>query len=85
MKKETINKIYRKDCIKMMSELPDKSIDLIFADPPYNLQLKDTLLRPDQTVVEAVDEKWDKFANYKEYDKFTLNWLLQCKRILKDN
>ena len=60
-----------------MSELPDKSVDLIFADPPYNLQLKDTLLRPDQSVVEAVDEKWDKFLNYEEYDKFTLSWLFE--------
>ena len=64
--------------------IPDKSIDLIFADPPYNLQLTDTLLRPDQTEVEAVKEEWDKFKNYQEYDTFTTKWLKQCKRILKD-
>ena len=85
MNKEKINKIYRKDCIKMMSEIPNKSIDLVFADPPYNLQLKNTLFRPDQSAVKAVNEKWDKFINYKEYDNFTLRWLKQCKRILKDN
>ena len=84
MKKVILNRIFNKDCIDMLSEIPDKSIDMIFADPPYNLQLKDTLLRPDQTVVEAVNEEWDKFKSYKEYDDFTCKWLKQCKRVLKD-
>ncbi|PPR45091.1 MAG: Modification methylase DpnIIB [Alphaproteobacteria bacterium MarineAlpha5_Bin11] len=68
----------------MMEAMPDKSVDCIFADPPYNLQLKDTLLRPDQTSVDAVDDEWDKFKSYKEYDSFTLKWLSQSKRLLKD-
>tara|TARA_Y100000590_G_scaffold54006_1_gene56354 strand:- start:3839 stop:4918 length:1080 start_codon:yes stop_codon:yes gene_type:complete len=83
MKKIFKNKIYNGDSIKLMSLIDDNSIDLIFADPPYNLQLKDTLLRPDQTTVEAVNEKWDKFEDYKEYDKFTIKWLKECRRILK--
>jgi len=84
MKKIFENKIFNKDCIDLMSKIPDKSIDLIFADPPYNLQLTDTLLRPDQTEVNAVKEDWDKFKNYQEYDTFTTKWLEQCKRILRD-
>ena len=83
MKKIFKNKIYNGDSIELMSLIDDNSIDLIFADPPYNLQLKDTLLRPDQTAVEAVNEEWDKFVDYKEYDKFTLKWLKECRRILK--
>ena len=67
-----------------MKTIPSKSVDLIFADPPYNLQLKDTLYRPDQTSVEAVTEKWDKFNDYKEYDTFTNAWLKESKRVLKD-
>ena len=57
------NKIINSDCLKILSKIPDKSIDLIFADPPYNLQLRDTLYRPDQTEVEAVTEQWDKFQD----------------------
>ena len=79
-----INKIFNEDCLIIISKIPDKSIDVIFADPPYNLQLRDTLLRPDQTIVEAVKEEWDKFNNYQEYDNFISKWLKQCKRILKD-
>ena len=66
-----------------MKTIPSKSVDLIFADPPYNLQLKDTLYRPDQTAVEAVTQDWDKFNTYKEYDNFTEQWLKESKRILK--
>ena len=66
-----------------MKTIPSKSVDLIFADPPYNLQLKDTLYRPDQTTVEAVTQDWDKFNTYKEYDNFTEQWLKESKRILK--
>ncbi len=71
------------DSIKEMKKIKDHSIDLIFADPPYNLQLKETLYRPDQTTVEAVTQDWDKFNNYQEYDNFTNQWLNECKRILK--
>jgi len=71
------------DCIDHMNGLPEASVDLVFADPPYNLQLKDTLYRPDQTTVEAVTDKWDKFDDYNAYDKFSIKWLTECKRILK--
>ena len=77
------NKILLGDSIKIMKTMPSKSVDLIFADPPYNLQLKDTLYRPDQTTVEAVTQDWDKFNTYKEYDNFTEQWLKESKRILK--
>jgi len=77
------NKILLGDSLKIMKTIPSQSIDLIFADPPYNLQLKDTLYRPDQTTVEAVTQDWDKFNTYKEYDNFTEQWLKESKRILK--
>jgi DNA modification methylase len=77
------NKILLGDSLKIMKTIPSKSVDLIFADPPYNLQLKDTLYRPDQTIVEAVTQDWDKFNTYKEYDNFTEQWLKESKRILK--
>ena len=79
-----INKIIQGDCIEVMKNIPDKSVDLIFADPPYNLQLKNELYRPDQSKVEGVFDAWDKFDSMEEYDKFTLAWLTECKRILKD-
>ena len=63
--KRFVNKIFNNDCLEIISKIPDKSVDLIFADPPYNLQLKDTLLRPDQSVVEAVKDEWDKKINKK--------------------
>jgi len=72
------------DSIKEMSKIKDNSIDMIFADPPYNLQLSKSLLRPDQTNVKGVNHNWDKFNSFEAYDKFTTNWLNQCKRILKD-
>ena len=77
------NLILLGDSLKIMKTIPSKSVDLIFADPPYNLQLKDTLYRPDQTTVEAVTQDWDKFNTYKEYDNFTEQWLKESKRILK--
>tara|TARA_Y100000590_G_scaffold120933_1_gene138464 strand:+ start:229 stop:1305 length:1077 start_codon:yes stop_codon:yes gene_type:complete len=78
------NQIIHGDSLEVLKKIKDKSVDLVFADPPYNLQLRDTLYRPDQTAVEAVTEEWDKFENYLSYDKFSLNWLKECKRILKD-
>ncbi len=78
------NTITQGDSLKLLKKIPDKSVDLVFADPPYNLQLKDTLYRPDQTTVEAVTNDWDKFDTYQAYDKFCLIWLKECKRVLKD-
>ena len=78
------NSITQGDSLELLKKIPDKSIDLVFADPPYNLQLKDTLYRPDQTTVEAVTNDWDKFDTYQAYDEFCLVWLKACKRVLKD-
>ena len=80
-----INKIHQGDCIEVLKTMPDKCVDLIFADPPYNLQLKNELYRPDQSKVDGVFDEWDKFDSMEEYDKFTLLWLTECKRVLKDN
>jgi DNA modification methylase len=78
-----LNKIYQGDCIELLKKLPDESIDLIFADPPYNLQLNGELYRPDQSKVDPVDDEWDKFETFEEYDNFTRQWLTECKRVLK--
>ena len=77
------NKIYNGDCLEEIKKIPDKTFDLIFADPPYNLQLKSELTRPDRSKVSAVNDKWDQFENFKKYDDFTYEWLSECKRILK--
>jgi modification methylase len=71
------------DCVAQMATLPAGSIDLVFADPPYNLQLKGDLKRPDDSRVEAVDDDWDKFASFAAYDAFTRAWLAACRRLLK--
>jgi modification methylase len=71
------------DCVAQMAALPAASIDLVFADPPYNLQLKGDLKRPDDSRVDAVDDDWDKFASFAEYDAFTRVWLAACRRLLK--
>jgi len=78
------NSILHGDSLELLKQIPDKSIDLVFADPPYNLQLKDTLYRPDQTPVEAVTNDWDKFDTYQAYDNFSLLWLKESKRVLRD-
>lgn len=80
-----INQIIQGDCVEVMKTMPDKSVDLIFADPPYNLQLKNELYRPDQSKVDGVFDAWDKFDSMQDYDKFTTAWLTECRRILKDN
>ncbi|MBI4731986.1 MAG: site-specific DNA-methyltransferase [Chloroflexi bacterium] len=72
------------DCISILASLPETSVDLVFADPPYNLQLSQDLYRPNSTKVDAVDDGWDKFANFEEYDTFTQAWLSGCRRVLKD-
>ncbi len=73
------------DCIENLRRLPTGSIDLIFADPPYNLQLEGLLTRPDASIVDAVDDDWDKFASFADYDTFTRAWLAECRRVLKPN
>jgi modification methylase len=80
-----LNEIIAGDCIDAMNALPEKSIDLIFADPPYNLQLRGDLMRPDNSKVDAVDDEWDQFANFKVYDEFTRAWLKAARRLLKPN
>jgi site-specific DNA-methyltransferase (adenine-specific)/modification methylase len=79
------NKIINGDSIKELKKIPAESFDLIFADPPYNLQLKKELSRPDRSKVDAVDDAWDKFDSFKSYDEFSVQWLKECKRILKKN
>ncbi len=76
--------ILRGDCIEVLKGLPDKSVDMVFADPPYNLQLGGDLLRPDNSKVDAVDADWDKFDSFAAYDAFTRAWLGECRRVLKD-
>ena len=71
------------DCVAEMAKLPAASVDLIFADPPYNLQLQGELKRPDDSTVDAVDDAWDQFASFAAYDDFTRAWLLSCRRVMK--
>ncbi|MFY9971505.1 MAG: site-specific DNA-methyltransferase, partial [Roseiarcus sp.] len=73
------------DCVAEMDKLPAASVDLVFADPPYNLQLEGALSRPDQSLVDAVDDDWDKFADFAEYDAFTRAWLSAARRAMKPN
>ncbi len=80
-----VNQILQGNCIEVLQTLPAKSVDLVFADPPYNLQLQNDLIRPNQTIVDAVDDEWDKFTDTSEYDRFTEAWLTECRRVLKDN
>jgi modification methylase len=71
------------DCVAGMAKLPASSVDLVFADPPYNLQLASDLKRPDDSHVDAVDDDWDKFASFSAYDEFTRHWLEACRRVMK--
>lgn len=80
-----LNQILAGDCIEVMQSLPERSIDLIFADPPYNLQLRGDLHRPDNSQVDAVDDAWDQFASFEAYDRFTRDWLAAARRLLKPN
>ena len=73
------------DCVAEMAKLPAQSVDLVFADPPYNLQLAGDLKRPDDSRVDAVDDDWDKFASFSAYDDFTRAWLIACRRLMKPN
>ncbi len=80
-----LNQILSGDCIEQMNRLPESSVDLIFADPPYNLQLRGDLHRPDNSRVDAVDDAWDQFASFESYDRFTRDWLAAARRLLKPN
>ena len=71
------------DCVSELNALPEQSVDFVFADPPYNLQLEGALARPDQSLVDAVDDDWDKFADFAEYDAFTRAWLAAARRVMK--
>ncbi len=77
------DKIFVGDCVAELDKLPGACVDLVFADPPYNLQLEGSLSRPDQSVVDAVDDDWDKFADFTTYDSFTRNWLTAARRVMK--
>ena len=78
-----LNTILLGDCVEHMNALPAASVDCIFADPPYNLQLQNALTRPDQSLVDAVDDAWDKFESAEVYDTFTRAWLTAARRVLK--
>ena len=80
-----VNTIIHGDCLKALKTFQDESFDLIFADPPYNLQLNKELYRPDSSKVSAVNDDWDKFTSFEKYDEFTEKWLFHCKRVLKPN
>ena len=80
-----LNSILKGDCVAALEKLPDNSVDIVFADPPYNLQLEGELLRPDQSRVDAVDDHWDQFDSFAAYDAFTRAWLLAVRRVLKPN
>ncbi|GAB4433318.1 MAG: site-specific DNA-methyltransferase [Anaerolineae bacterium] len=79
-----LDQIIQADCVEALNTLPEKSVDLIFADPPYNLQLQQELWRPNITKVDAVTDEWDRFNSLAEYDQFTRTWLQACRRVLKD-
>ncbi len=80
-----VDRILKGDCIETMNALPAGSVDVIFAEPPYNLQLKDSLHRPDNSKVDAVTDAWDQFASFEHYDAFTKDWLKAAQRLLKDS
>jgi modification methylase len=80
-----LDTILQGDCMAEMARMPDKSVDMIFADPPYNLQLGGDLFRPEGGRVDAVDDEWDKFESLATYDNFTRDWLEQARRVLKDD
>lgn len=80
-----LNQVLSGDCVEAMNAIPEDSVDLIFADPPYNLQLKGQLHRPDNSQVDAVDDHWDQFSSFAAYDRFTRDWLRAARRVLKPN
>ncbi len=84
-KNSFINTILQGNSIEVLRNIPDETFDLVFADPPYNLQLDKELQRPDNSKVSAVNDKWDQFSSFNQYDEFTSQWLKECKRVLKKN
>ncbi len=82
---DALNRVLEGDCVETMRALPAGCADLVFADPPYNLQLKNELRRPDNSKVDAVDDHWDQFGSFADYDRFTRAWLTEAKRLLKDD
>jgi len=80
-----INETKCGDALEILKKIPDKTFDLVFADPPYNLQIGEKLKRPDDSKVNGVGDSWDKFKNFKHYDDFSKAWLAECRRVLKDN
>ncbi|WP_322597191.1 site-specific DNA-methyltransferase [Sphingomicrobium marinum] len=80
-----LDTILEGDCIAAMARMPDKSVDMIFADPPYNLQLGGDLIRPEGGKVDACDDEWDRFESFQQYDDFSRDWLAEAQRILKDD
>jgi site-specific DNA-methyltransferase (adenine-specific) len=80
-----LDTIVQGDCVEVLNALPEKCIDLIFADPPYNLQLRQELYRPNQSRVDAVNDEWDQFGSFADYDEFCRGWLKACRRVLKDS
>ena len=82
---DALDRVIEGDCVEKMRALPEGCADLVFADPPYNLQLKNELRRPDNSKVDAVDDHWDQFSSFAEYDRFTREWLSEARRVLKDS
>ena len=82
---DSAGEIVTGDCLEVLARLPERSVDLVFADPPYNLQLGGDLHRPDNSRVDAVDDDWDRFDSFEAYDAFTRAWLAACRRVLKDD
>src|SRR3990172_8457018 len=78
-----LDTILHADCRTALAGLPEACVDLVFADPPYNLQLSQDLYRPNMTRVQAVDDPWDQFESFADYDEFTRAWLVGCRRVLK--
>ena len=82
---DAVDRVLEGDCVEIMHALPEACCDLVFADPPYNLQLEGELRRPDNSRVDGVDDRWDQFADFGEYDRFTRDWLAAARRVLKDS
>ena len=80
-----LDRVLTGDCLEVLERLPARSVDVVFADPPYNLQLRQELTRPDASLVDAVDDAWDQFDSFGSYDQFTRAWLAACRRVMRDN
>ncbi len=78
-----LDQLHEGDCLELMPQLPAESVDLVFADPPYNLQLRQSLIRPNLSVVDPCNDAWDQFDSFAAYDEFTRRWLRECRRVLK--